>query len=436
MKKKNLFLIPILALGCHNSAIAQNFHPSLQKTASKLNTAGDYISMTKLDGDMGAITQYLEIILQTARKNGEPIPENFTAKELFRILGVNTLKAAGSSAKELDNAWINHSYLENGGNNTGIFSLLGEADQAPVVPNICPAGTDLALQLQLDLRQLAPMLIEIAKLSGEDKMVTNMEKNIPELNMTPTQLLAKLNATISIALDVNTDEAAQTNPIAIATGANAVIRIDGLNWIWDKLGDQIIAQSGAPMEKAEADGIITYTIPAEMRGQLMGYSPQLVIDNKAGHIWISSSPEFLTKCKSGQNTLADSAEFKAAMEHLPSNANSMMYLSKDFLKTAKSQYDNAAKTNMFGKDFAKGKEIADRLMEDITESDKGWAMALTKDADGILIASRGPVGLQHLNYLTSATPLMTFLGSYRMMEQKQEAQFMEKEAQELRREMK
>lgn len=403
----------MLALGCHSAAIAQDFHPSLQKTASKLNTAGDYISMTKLDGDMAAITQYLELILQTARKNGEPIPENITAKELFRILGVNSLKATGSSAKELDNAWINHSYLENGGNDSGIFSLFGEKNQTPVAPTISPAGTDLALQLQLDLRQLAPMLMEIAKLSGEDKIAANMDKNIPELNMTPTQLLAKLNVTACIALDVNTGDAAQTNPLAIATGANAVIRIDGLNWLWDKLGDQLIAQSGAPLQKSEVNGIITYTIPAEMRAQLMGYSPQLVIDNTAGHIWVSSSPEFLTKCKSGENSLADSPEFKAAMEHLPNKANSMMYLSKDLLRTAKSQYDSAAKNGMLGKDFAKGKEIVDRLMVDITESDKGWAMTFGKDDDGILIASRGPVGLQHLNYLTGIAPLFAYFGEPR-----------------------
>jgi hypothetical protein len=98
------------------------------------------------------------------------------------------------------------------------------------------------------------------------------------------------------------------------------------------------------------------------------------------------------------------------MEHLPSKGNSMMYLSKGMLSTAKSQYESAVKTNMCGDDFEKGKEIMDRLMVDITESDKGWAMILAKDDDGVLLASRGPIGLQHLKYLTPVVPMLLFTG--------------------------
>ncbi len=410
MRKKHLFLVPLLALGCNSSAIAQDIHPALKTTASKINTNADHISMTKVDGDIGAITQYLELILQTARKNGESIPKNITAKELLRITGLNTLKSMGSSAKEMDNAWINHSYLENGGSDVGLFSLIGEANQTYVVPTMCPAGTDLALQLQVDLRQLAPMLMQLAKISGENGgMTLNMDKNIPELNMTPTELLAKLNVRVNIALDVNTDENARTNPLAIVSGANAVIRIDGLNWFWEKLGDTIIADSGVPFEKTEKDGLVTYTVPAEMRKDMMGYSPQLTIDNANKHIWITSSPEFFAKCKSGENSLADSAAFKATMEQLPTKGSSLMYLSKEMLVTTKSQYDSAAETGMFGEDFAKAKELMDRLMVDITESDKGWAMSLGKDDHGVLLASRGPVGLQHLNYLSQLAPLLGYM---------------------------
>jgi hypothetical protein len=408
MKKRNLFIIPILAIACQGSAIAQDIHPALKTTASKINTAGDHLSMTKLDGDIAVITQYLEIILKTARQNGESIPENINAKELLNILGLDTLKATGSSSKKLDNAWINHSYLENGGSSKGLFSLFGTTNQDFIIPTICPAGTDLAVQLQMDLRELAPMLMQLAKLSGEEEMVENMEENIPELNMTPTQLLSKMNVTVSLAVDLNTDENAQTNPLSIISEANAIMRIDGLNWLWDKLSDQLIAQSEIPFEKSEKDGLVIYTVPAKMRKDMLGYSPQLIIDKANGHIWISSKPEFFAACKAGENPLAQSAEFKAAMEHLPAKGNSLVYLSKAMLVTAKSQYENAAKTNMFGNDFAKGKDIIDRIMSDMTDSDKGWAMALSKDEDGLLLASRGPMGQHHLNYLTPVIPMMLF----------------------------
>jgi len=402
MKTKHILLMPILALSLNSSSIAQQIHPAFEKTASKINTAGEHVTMTKMDGDIGALTQYLDLILKTAKNSGEKVPEMLKAKDLISMLGIDSIKAVGASAQELDNAWVNHCYLENGGSSKGIFSLFGKTNQEFIAPNICPAGTDLALQVQLDLREVSAMVTEFAKLAGEEKILKDMEKNIPDLEMTPNELLSKLNVTVSIGLDINTDENAQTNPMALISGANMIARIDGLNWLWDKLGDQILAESKVPMDKSEKNGLIIYTIPDQMRKDLLGYSPQLIIDNANQHIWISSKPEFFEKCKAGENKLVDSPEFKDAFEKLPGKGNSMMYVSKGFLRTAKSQYDSAAKTGMFGKDFQAAKELVDYLMVDMTESDKGWAMVLSKDEDGLMFASRGPIGIHHLSYLSPA----------------------------------
>ncbi len=396
----------MLALSSQISGVAQNIHPALKTTASKLQMDADHFSMTRLDGDIAAITQYLDLCVLAAKQGDENIPKDINAKALFSILGLDTLKSVGNSSKELDNAWLNHSYIENGGSDKGLFSFLGDAPQDFIAPTICPAGTDFAIQVKMDLREFVPMVLKIAKLSGQDAVAAQMEQMVPDLNMSPLELFSKLDFTVSLALDINTDENAQTNPLAIISGANGIMRIDGLNWLWEKVGDRLIAQSKIPFEKSEEGGVITYTVPAEMRKEMLGYSPQLIIDKANGHIWVSSKPEFYTACKAGKNTLAQSPEFKAAMEHLPTKGNSLMYLSKGLLKTSKSQFDNAVATKMFGDEFEKAKEIGSRLMVDITGSDKGWAMTLTKDADGVLISSRGPIGLHHLKYLTPVIPML------------------------------
>lgn len=410
MEKKNIILSSIIALGFHGSAIAQEVHPALQKTATKIDTSAEYISMVKLNGDITVLTEYLELIIDTARKNGESIPAGINAKELFRILGLDSLKAAGSSAKKMDNAWINHSYLENGGNSKGIFSILGGMNQDYTVTQMCPAGTDLALQFQLDLRQLAPMLIELANISGKENMSERMDKNIPELNMSPAQLLSKLNVTVNMALDINTAENVRNNPMAPLIDSGVILRIDGLNWLWDMVGNQIIEGIDTSFEKTEVEGNTVFTMSAEMKKGMMGYSPQLIIDDAKDHIWISSKPEFFAKCNSGENNLGSSPEFKATMGQLPNSGNSLMYLSKGMLLTLQSQYNFASENGMFGEEFKKGKQIVDRLMVDITESDKGWAVALSKDNDGVHLASRGPFGLQHINYLSKLSPLINYTG--------------------------
>jgi len=402
MKLKYTILSSFAALCLSNTSVAQNSHPSFNNLLTKINPAAEHISMTKINGDIEAIKQYLDIILKTARHNGESIPESMNAKDLFRIIGLNTLKTMGSSAEETDNAWVNHSYLENGGNHTGIFSLFGKANQEPVAANFLPADTDIALQIQLNMQQLVPMLVDLGKLTGKDSVEAKMNTVSPEIGMSPADIISKVNATVSIGLDINTDESARKHPLSVLTNANAIIRIDGLTWLWDKVGDQIIQNSKAPMEQSvdPETGIIRYTVSKDLQAKMMGYLPQIIIDKKNDQIWITTNSSFHERCLQKDHKLIDSPEYKAATEKLPNKANSMFYVSKNTLVTAQAQYEFAADNNMFGKDFQKGKDIVDRIMEDVTESNKGWALVLTKDDTGVLVSSRGPVGVQHLRYIT------------------------------------
>jgi len=411
MKMKYTALASLAALCISNTSIAQETHPAFNTLLTKITTNGEHLSMTKIDGDIGAIKQYFDVIMKTARANGEPIPENMNAQDLFRIMGLNSLKNIGSSAKEIDNAWLNHSYLENGGNDKGILSLFGKKNQEPVAAKFLPAGTDIALQLQLNLKQLAPMLIDLGKITGEKSIAENLNAKIPQTDISPAEMLAKLDTTISIGLDINTDESGRKHPLGVLADANAVVRIDGLTWLWDKVEDQVIENAEAPMNKTvdPATGVTRYTLSKDMQPKMMGYLPEVIIDKKNDQIWITTKPSFYELCLKKENKLINSVEYKAATENLPKTANSMFYLSKSTLLTAQAQYDNAAKSNMFGKDFEKGKDIVNRIMEDVTESDKGWAMVLTKDDQGLLIASRGPVGIQHIQYLTRLAPAIALI---------------------------
>lgn len=408
MKTKNLALAALAATTSFSQiATAQNHHPALKNLVSKINTNGEHMSITKLDGDIGAIKQYIDVILKTVRKNGDAIPKNLNAKDLFNITGLDTLKSSGSSAKELENAWINHTYIENGGSSTGIFSFIGKTNQEHIAASFLPADTDLALQLQLDLRKLVPMLVKVLKLTDQEDQANDLTEEVPGIDINTMELFEKLNITVNLGVDVSTDEAVRDNPLTVLNGANAIIRIDGLTWLWDKVEANVLPQANLPLNRSEdaTTGIITYSTPDEVKAKFMGYSPQIIVDKKNDHIWITTTPEFYSKCQSTENKLIDSPAFKAAMEHLPSKANSMMFASKELLLTAQAQYEFAAKNNMLGKDLEKGKEVIDRLMEDLTESDKGWAIVLNKDEMGIMLASRGPAGVHHLDYLSK---IMTF----------------------------
>lgn len=417
MKKRNLFLLPALTCAFQTSALAQT-HPDLAGVAAKIDTQAEYIKLNKVSGDMAAITQYLELILDTARKSGEDIPANLKAKDVMSILGIDTLRAYGDSSAKVDNAWLNLSYMDNGGNKKGVFSLFGEKDQAYVVPSIAPAGSDLVLQLQLDLRQVEEMVTAMAKAVGEgDKIDENMNKLIPELGMTAAQMLKKMNVRVNFMMDLDAADGIPT-PFGDVGRPYMAARVDGIAWLWDKVGQKALEESGAPIDVSEKDGLIILKPNLEARtemtegqakqiAEVMNLSPIAIIDTKNNHVWIGTNEAFLTKCMSGESTLADSAEFKSAMEGLPGKANTMAYVSKELLAQISEKYQKLADTGMLPEEFNMAKPLADRLMEDITESDKGWAMTVTVDDNGILTASRGPLATKHLEYLGGMLPAMS-----------------------------
>ncbi len=426
MKKKYLFLLPALSCALQTSSLAQT-HPDVAGVASKIDTKAEYIKLNKISGDLAAITQYLELLLDVARKSGEEVPANLEAKDMMEILGVNTLKAYGDSCAKVDNAWLNLSYMDNGGNSKGVFSLFGEKDQAYVVPSISPAGTDLAFQLQLDLRQVEEMATAMAKALGEgDKIDQNMKKPIPELGMTASEILAQMNVRVNFMMDLDAADTIPT-PFGQVGRPYMAARIDGVAWLWDKLGKKALEESGAPIDVSEKDGMIILKPNLEARtemteggsrqvSQIMNLSPIVIVDIKNNYIWTGTNEAYLSKCMSGENTLADTAEFKASMEGLPGKANTLAYVSKELLSQISEKYGNLVDTGMLDEEFDKAKPLIDRLMEDITESDKGWAMTITVDDNGILTASRGPLATKHLEYFAGIVPALTAM--YTSLEQK------------------
>ncbi len=417
MKKKHLFLIPALTLGFSSSAWAQDVHPALTTVASKIDTKAEYFTMNKLSGDLAAATQYLDLMIDTARKSGEPVPAGLKAKDIMGALGIDTIKAYGLSSTKVDNAWVNRSFLDNAGNHKGIFSIFGSKNQDFKVTSMAPAGTDLALQMQLDLRQIETIANAIANSVGEgEKTKKAMSKEIPEMDMTVSDLLSKINVTANVVMDLDANKTVPT-PFGEVGRPLVTVRLDGLAWLWDKFGERAIFESEAPFKKSVEGDLTYYRIPAEVLKQeagnqeaaiidMFGISPVILIDKKSNHIWMSSNEEHLQKCRSSKNTLAETAEFKAAFDGLPNKGNSMAYVSKYLLKEISEKYTRIADSGMLGEEFGVAKPLVDRLMEDITESDKGWSMTLGLDDKGVAVTSRGPLASKHLNYLTSILPLL------------------------------
>lgn len=412
MKNKrlqNIIAIPAALTLAGSAAFAQTsaLSPDLSGAASKVDTAGTYLELNKHDGDIAYITPYLQLIAEIARENGEDIPKDFNAAKLISALGLDKLKATAISNTNLGDIWHNQIYIESDPS-AGIFSLSGGQSSEFTIPKMSPVGTDIALELELDLSQLPTIARNLgASVGKQSEVEKELTKKIPELNnATVEELLKKAKAEFNLAIDFDPTSKLEITPTTKLDRPRLIARIDGLTWLWDIVGDNLIKEAGLPLGKSEKDGVITYAIPEEMKEMLQGYTPQLIVDKNKDQIWLVTSPEFLAKATTPGKQLADDPKFAATWKGLPTTGNSMAYISKDFLNTLQELYATADKEGLLNDDdFQKAKPLVDKFIKDVTKSENGFAFSIAKDATGIHLANKTPFPGKYGRYLQSLVPL-------------------------------
>ncbi len=377
MKTKYTHLLPALTLAALTPVMAQS--TGIDKSAANYKE--------------GKFTDYLEIAEKAIEAKADELPEGVTSRDIFKAIGLGNITTYAQSSTPQGTEWINKIRLNNGGKNEGALKLLLDSKHKGLsVPTMAPAGTDLALQFSLNLSSLEPLISGVMETaaSDEDKaeFKAEMAKPVPMMEMSNSELLKKLDIRLNIALDLDPTEQLPT-PIGAFDKPNLVIRIDGAAWAWAKVGAQLIGSTGLPFAKAEANGVTTYSLPAEITANFMGYSPVLSVDSAKDQIWIASSPEFLTKSSSGKNTLAQSAAYKATMAGLSNDGVSMSYVSKEFADFLTKTLGAFKKKGMLEAAGEEGNEQIDSALEQLSKVKTGIASVLTSDVKGILISQRG-----------------------------------------------
>jgi len=400
---RKLALYSALSLTANYSTMAQE--STTAHAASKVDMNGSYLQINQLDGHIDTVTDYLNLICDVARKNGEKIPEDLDLKKLIKDVGLGNLKALAQSSIRKDDVWINRRYLETGANNSGIFSLIGGQAKPFSVAQIAPAGSDIAIQVQLDLRQLEELIYTVARAANKEPRAHKiLSKKDDKLKMSRADFLKKANFTAQVIVDLHPEDKLLVGPFKVGR-PNVAICIEGAAWLWDVIEPEITKKAPVKLQKKDKNGIITYSLAAEAQKQMKGYSPTVVIDKNKNQIWISADSAFLNKCRGKGDKLVDTEAFKATWQGMPSEGNSMLYISKDLLTELKTQYQFIANTGMLGEDFQKAKPLVDKIVIDLTKSKIGFAASLGKDLRGIEFVSKSPLPSSAMKLM----PLLTLL---------------------------
>lgn len=379
MKLKNhLLILPALTLSAVTPVMAEA--GAVDKSAANFKE--------------GPFTEYSSIMAQAITDSvGDELPDGLTTQHMLDAVGFGNIKTYAQSSTPDGTEWINKMHLNNGGEHKGLLKIIADSKYKDnSVAGMSPAGTDLAMQFSLNLKSAEASILSFMAngATAEDvaELNTNMTQEVPMLGVTNSELLQKLDLRVNLAIDLDPAEKLET-PFGAFDKPHLVIRLDGISWIWDKVGAMAIGSSGLPFNKAEAGGVTTFSLPAEMAAGFMGYLPEVRVDSAKDQIWIASTPGFLAKCTSGANTLSSSQAYKDTMKGLPSEGQVMTYMSKDLATfLGKTMGDLKEKGMLDGADENAQSQI-DTGLAQLAKVNKGAAQVLSADATGLFFAERG-----------------------------------------------
>ena len=390
MKKKYLFMLPAMSFAASTSAFAQDV--ATVPAAAHVNMKAEFSEAKPAKEMFDSLT---EIINNFAKEEGEEID----AKAVLSALGLDEINSYAMSSEKDGNLWINQMFLHNKGSDNGIFPLLGKKNADFTVPSFTPADADLAFQVELDLKTAEKLISSVLKAANApadvmEEFNAGMAEEVPTLGMTSSELLAKLDVRLNVVMDLNPAVKLALPLVGQIDTPNLLIRIDGVGWAAAQAADALIAQIGIPFEKKEADGVTTYSLPAQMAAQFLGYSPVISIDTKNDHVSISSTPEFLAKCIEAGDKLSKSADFTAATAGFTQKGNSMTYVSVEFAQFIVKLMEIAQANGLMEHMGEEEKVQLDKSFALLKKIDKDIFTSFARTNDGIKMSERGAQDLK------------------------------------------
>ncbi len=324
------------------------------ETVSKqLDPGGVLYGYVSVDGDLTAIGDYVNSFYDELRKVGSDVP-TINVPALLKITGLDAVSAVGFSSKRIGDGFRNKTYVHVPNGRKGLLRILGGESKPFDVIKLAPAGTDIAIEQDLNLKVVYEASLEaMGVVVGEEAKAMfqgHFKQPMPPFPFTLEKILADMDTQVTIIIDA---DPAKMVSVPDAKGLqipqmNGAVMIDGLGWIADdvvKAFEPMLAQGapGAPPFKVIKDanwvGMQLSTEAAgferiygdEARQLLMlgGQSPLLVHHRPSGKLILATGKEFAEKLFSPKPGLAKDPVFQKTMQGLPMEGTGLSYFSPD-----------------------------------------------------------------------------------------------------------
>lgn len=387
--KKYFSAITILGV-LVTSAWAQK--ADLKHVSEQLDMDGSFYMANNIEGDLSKLARLGNDWLETARKNGsKSVEESADFQKAMEVMGLDHLVAYGRSAKHHGDHWVNKMYWQTGGTNEGIFSMLGDKASGPVVPTFAPEGTDLVVEMNMDMRQMTKVMKTLAPMcKDKEKCMTGWMEQPLNQNMKFGELVDQLNMKMSLAvkLDDKKRKSCPVYPEYTFPEMHACVRMDGAMVVWKQFAP--MAGFMFKIEKQE-DGTKMYT-PLRKHKRWGDKQPIMLVNEERELIWMATSKEFLAACRGEGKKLLDDPQYQAISRETEGGVNAMAYLSRqaclEIRQVKEVKYKK--KQPVFSEEYMKF------MLDHVTESKNGYFAAVSKTEKGMNFVVKTPCPIKEM----------------------------------------
>ena len=404
--------------------------------SGQVDLGGVVFGYLSVDGDLTAIGGYANSFLEEMRKVQPDVPP-VNVPALLKITGLDAISAAGFSSVATGDGFRNKTYIHTPKGRRGLLRIMGGDSKPFEVLKLAPAGSDLVIEQDLNLKTLYQSLLEAAEVQmGEQgKAMVQMQVRQPlppPFAFTLEKVLADLDTQVTVIIDADPTKMVNlpdAKGMKIPQLSGAVL-VDGLGWIADELAkvlEPMLAQAGnrAPPFKIVRNAnwvgiqlaIESKNFSASDRKEIseLGWDTAILAHHRpSGKLVLASGKEFADKLFAPKPGLDQDPVFQKTMKGLPVEGTSLTYASPVFFASLREFFE---KMNDLGNPKEKSHKQDDYLLGStfinllLPENARGEGRVTTNTKDGMLTVSNSAHSHKTSLITGVASPVVMMVGA-------------------------
>ena len=401
----------------------------------QVDLGGVVFGYLSVDGDLTAIGKYANSFLDEMRKIQPEVPP-VNVPALLKITGLDAISALGFSSVATADGFRNKTYVHTPKGRRGLLRLMSGESKPFEVVALAPAGSDLVIEQDLNLKTLYESVLEAAGLAmGEQgKAMVQMalkQPMPPPITFTMEKVMADLDTKLTVIIDADPTKMIQLpdapKELKIPQLRGAVL-IDGLGWIADELTkvlEPMLAQGGKRkppfkiLRNANWVGMQLDLISASAASERekkeiseLGLEAALLAHHlPSGKLVLASGKEFADKLFAPKPGLGQDPAFQKTMKGLPMEGTALSYASPVFFSSLRKVFVKgiAEKDGDHNKDDRFAATSLLNLL--LPKNARGEGRVTTNTKDGMLTVSNSAHSHKTSLITGVASPVVMMIGA-------------------------